>query len=281
MRSVAIVGVGLIGGSFALALRKAGFRGKIAGVSSPPAIEQALRLGAIEEGIDLPQAAAEFDLIFLSQPILRILGTLDVLDPLLNPGALVTDAGSTKREIVARASARLTRSQFLGGHPMAGKETRGVASADPDLFRGRTWVLTPQAAQELETAPAREFTGWIREIGADPVVLAPEDHDRIVAFTSHLPQLLSTALAATLAAVPEATSAAGPAALDLTRLALSPYDVWSDIFATNSGPVEEALRAYIATLDDLRRELSSPALRDRFEKAAAAAELLRQSSGRT
>ncbi|HLJ14626.1 MAG TPA: prephenate dehydrogenase/arogenate dehydrogenase family protein [Bryobacteraceae bacterium] len=276
MRCLAIVGVGLIGGSFALALRKAGYRGQVLGVSSAPTLEQALQMGVIDEGVELERAAKQADVVFLSQPILRIFDTLDVLDGSLNPTALVTDAGSTKSEIVARARKKLTQAQFLGGHPMAGKETRGVASADPDLFCGRTWVLTPLAATDLETAAAREFAGWIEKIGANPVVLSPADHDRIVAFTSHLPQLLSTALAATLAGVPGAPQAAGPAALDLTRLALSPYDVWSDIFTTNSGPVGEALSAYIDALDGLRRELASPTLRHWFEQAAAAARELRE-----
>lgn len=275
MRSVAIVGVGLIGGSFGLALRKAGFDGRILGVSSRPTLDEALRLGVIDEAVNLEKAAAEADLIFLSQPILQILNTLDALNAGLNPEALVTDAGSTKSEIVARAASRLTKAQFLGGHPMAGKETRGVASAEADLFRGRTWILTPQNPSELETQAAREFADWLAKIGALPVILAPADHDRVVAFTSHLPQLLSTAFAATLSTVPDASKAAGPAALELTRLALSPYDVWSDIFTTNAGPIGEALSACIEALGELRRDLTSPELRDRFTLAAAAACRLR------
>jgi prephenate dehydrogenase len=276
MRCVAIVGVGLIGGSFALALRKIGFEGRILGVSSPATLREALDLRVVDEAAELDRAAGEADLLFLAQPILRILDTLDLLGASLNSNSLVTDAGSTKTEIDARARTRLTNGQFLGGHPMAGKETRGVASADPDLFRGRTWVLTPRHPEELETPAAQGFLDLIRKIGANPVILSPEDHDRIVAFTSHLPQLLSTALAATLAGVPAAEQAAGPAVLDLTRLALSPFDVWRDIFATNAAPVEEALRAYIAVLEGLRRDLESSALRERFEEAAAQARRLRE-----
>ena len=121
MRTVAIVGVGLIGGSFALALRKAGFGGTILGVSSPGAIREAMEHGVIDEPSPLGDAVCRADLVFLSQPILRILDTLGKIDAWLQPGTLVTDAGSTKVEIVRRAEAEITRAQFLGGHPMAGR----------------------------------------------------------------------------------------------------------------------------------------------------------------
>src|SRR5439155_5115682 len=140
------VGTGLIGSSFGLALRKAGFTGAITGVSSPPAIAAAIAAGAIDRGAPLASAVPEADLVFLSQTIGRILDTIRHLDPLLRPGALVTDAGSTKCAIVDLAREKVTRGQFLGGHPMAGKETRGAAASDPDLFRGRTWILTPDEA---------------------------------------------------------------------------------------------------------------------------------------
>ena len=166
MQHIVIVGTGLIGSSFGLALRKAGFTGTITGVSSPPAIADAIAAGAIDRGAPLTSAIPEADLVFLSQTIGRILDTIRHLDPLLRPGTLVTDAGSTKCAIVDLARQSLTHAQFLGGHPMAGKETRGAASADPNLFRGRTWILTPDEDGELHTSCALEFRTWLHRIGA-------------------------------------------------------------------------------------------------------------------
>ena len=273
MRTVAIAGVGLIGGSFALALRRAGFDGRILGVSSERTIREALSLGVIDEGVPLAEAAARADLIYLSQPIARILETIPALGPLLRPGCLVTDAGSTKRRIVEQFSRSLPRGQFLGGHPMAGKETRGVAAAEAALFEGRTYVLTPVDEAQLETPAAREFRSWLDRIGAVTLVMDAAVHDRTVALTSHLPQLASTALAAMLASRLEENlrRAAGPGLVDMTRLAMSPYDVWRDILETNSGPVGEALDAYIEALETLRGDL-----KDRFVSAGAFAAALRR-----
>lgn len=282
MQVVAIVGVGLIGGSFALALRQAGFSGRIIGVSSPATVAEALRRAVIDEALPLEEAAAASDLIFLAQPILRILETIRRLDAAVRPGALVTDAGSTKAEIVRCAREHLRRARFLGGHPMAGKESRGVAEAEAGLFRGRTWVLTPLEPSELESAPAAELVGWIRRIGARPLVLDPEQHDRLVAFTSHLPQLVSTALAATLAGQSHLgllDQVAGPGLRDTTRLALSPFEIWRDILATNQEPVRQALAAFAETLDAIRKKLDGD-LAGEFEAGAAFAERLRSASGR-
>ena len=199
MRSVAIVGTGLIGASFGLALRRAGFQGSITGVSGAPALAEAVRIGAVDRSAPLAEAVAGSDLIFLSQTIGRILDSIRKLDPLVRPGALVTDAGSTKLAISDLALQCLSRCQFLGGHPMAGKEQRGAAAADAALFEGCTWVLTPSERADLETGPVSEFVAWIRRIGAHPVIMNAEEHDAVVCYTSHLSQLASTALAATIA----------------------------------------------------------------------------------
>lgn len=259
MQTVAIIGVGLIGGSFGLALRKAGFGGRRIGVSSAGAIRDALERGAIDEALPLAEAAAQADLVYLAQPICRILETLAALDAWLRPGCLVTDAGSTKARIVEQGS-RIRRGQFLGGHPMAGKEKRGAAEADADLFTGRTYVLTPREPAELETAAAREFLGWLGAMGAVPVTLSPEEHDRVVAHTSHLPQLLSTALAVMLAGrldSEERMRVAGPGLAAVLRLAGSSYEIWRDILATNSAEIDTALAGFIAELERLRANLGS------------------------
>jgi prephenate dehydrogenase len=245
LKSVGIVGVGLIGGSFGLALRKAGFEGQILGVSSARSIEPAAERGAIDRGATLEEAAGVCDLLFLSQPISGILATLRRLDPLVRADTLVTDAGSTKQAIVDEAKRSLRRCAFLGGHPMAGKELRGVAAADADLFRGRPWVFT----SDLDH-PIRK---WVASFGAREIILDPARHDRLVAWSSHLPQLASTALASVLGEqAPEAAAVAGPGMLDSTRLAMSSFDLWRDILETNSTEVGLALDAYIEKLILLR-----------------------------
>ena len=266
--TVSIAGVGLIGGSFALALRQAGFSGRIIGVSSPATIQKALARGVIDEGLPLDQAAAQSDLIYLAQPIERILAVLPEVDAHVRPGTLITDAGSTKRAIVEHAAAHVHRGRFIGGHPLAGKESRGVEEADANLFRNRPYVLT---------AREPELEHWIERMGARPVFLDPAEHDRMVAIVSHLPQIISTALAATIGNEPRATDVAGPAATDLTRLALSPYEIWRDIFATNAAEIDGALAAFIARLEELRAQLRSPEMEGVFDRAASAARRLRRS----
>ena len=271
METVAIAGVGLIGGSFALALQKAGFRGKILGVSSPATIQAALDAGVIHAGVSLEQACAEADLFYLAQPIRPILKTIDTIADMVRPECLVTDAGSTKSEIVTFAAKRLTRCQFLGGHPMAGKTSRGVAVADADLFQGRPYILTPTNKIDLETAAALHLVFWLEKIGAIPIPLTPEEHDRTVALTSHLPQLSSSALAATLAAKLDGDNQlriSGPGLSDTTRLAQSSIEIWEDILATNTTAIGQALDAYIDKLRFFRQNLTNPVLRKEFEIAA-------------
>lgn len=274
MDTVAIFGVGLIGGSFALALRKAGFQGKILGVSSEETVPAALELGVIDQALPARDAAQQADLLYLAQPIFRIVDCLADLNEWTKPEALITDAGSTKQVIVDRAAAVLTRAQFLGGHPLAGRERRGVKAAEADLFQGRPYVVTPRSPADLETPAAREFLGWIARIGSFPVVMNPQEHDRTVAFTSHLPQLAATGLAAMLNGRPEPQSGVyGPALVDSTRLALSPFDIWSDIFDTNRHQILAALDCYLAKLETLRAAFEKPAidreaLRRHFDAAA-------------
>ena len=270
MRSVAIVGVGLIGGSFGLALRKAGFEGEIVGVSSERSIAEAVDRGAVDRGVTLQDGARAADLIFLSQPISGILETIRKLDGLVRRDALVTDAGSTKHVIVEEAARSKRGGTFLGGHPMAGKELRGVAAADADLFRGRPWVLT---AELKEHPVARVLRKWIALFGARELVMDALTHDRLVAWASHLPQLASTALASVLQErAQDAATVAGPGLLDMTRLAMSSWELWSDIFATNEEAVGEALDCYIEKLQGVRAALETD-----FNKGAEFARSLRES----
>src|SRR5260370_3846165 len=182
----------MIGGSFGLAMKKAGFGGQILGVSSDKAIAEALRRGAIDRGLPLAEAVRGAGLIYLAQPIGRIVDTLRRLDALVRPGALITDAGSTKSAIVSLARVVIRRCQFLGGHPMAGKEKRGAGEADADLFAGRTYVLTPTREEDLRTPAAAEFLHWLAQICATPLLLGPHQPYLVVSFTARHPRVPPT-----------------------------------------------------------------------------------------
>lgn len=272
VRTVAVVGVGLIGGSFALALREAGFTGRILGVSSPRTLAEAQERGVIDEGLPLAEAVPQADLVFLAQPVQIILDSLETVAGLVRPDALVTDAGSTKRVIVARARALFAPHQFLGGHPMAGKEQRGVAAAEWQLFRDRTWLLTPlQEGHEPRPPIWGWFMEWLQRFGAKVLVLTPEQHDRVVARTSHLPQLLSVALGVTVNAVMESSQAAqlaGPGLRDMLRLACSSYDIWEDIINTNQDEIEAALTEFLETFGRVRDDVRRGDVAEAFQTAA-------------
>jgi prephenate dehydrogenase len=279
MQSVTIIGTGLIGASFGLALRQAGFTGSILGVSSPAAVAEAQAVGAIDRAAPLAEAVGQADLVFLSQTIGRILDTIRKLDPLVRPGALITDAGSTKCDIVDLALQKVARARFLGGHPMAGKERRGADAADANLFQGCSWVFTPSDPDELASPEVTGFLAWVRRIGANPVVMKAEEHDRVVAYTSHLAQLASTALAATVAERidNDEIAIAGSGLRDMTRLALGSFDLWRDILATNAENIDQALSFFVQKLEHLRENLRTRQIEQEFERAALLATDLRRS----
>ena len=279
MKRVTILGVGLIGGSLGLALKKHGFQGVIAGVGRRATLEKALAAGAIGQAYEeLEPGVRGADLVYLATPISTILDLLPRVRQAAAPGALVTDAGSTKTQITDRATLLFCDSPqnplFIGGHPMAGSEKRGVENAAADLFRGASYILTPLLREHLETPIAQEFRGWLDRIGAHVMVMDAELHDEVVAWTSHLPQLVATALASTvlerLAAddLPQAAGGlelAGGGLRDTTRLAESPYSVWRDICLTNTDNIEQALNAVLQKLEHLRDNLRSRALQPEFE----------------
>jgi prephenate dehydrogenase len=239
-------------------------------------LARARELGVIDSPASPQSAAEQADLLYLAQPVQAICNIIPELNSWVRSGSLVTDAGSTKLAIVETAAKSLTRAQFLGGHPMAGKETRGVDSADADLFQGRTYVLTPHAEAELSTPAAMEFQGWLKRIGCVVFAMTASQHDSTVAFTSHLPQLASVALAMALAQNEALNHRVfGPALLEATRLALSPYEIWRDILASNAPAIDSALSGYIQQLEILRRDLGSPDTANHFHLGAGMARRLR------
>jgi prephenate dehydrogenase len=274
VKTVAIAGVGLIGGSFGLAMRAAGFNGEILGVSSPSAIAAGVARGAISAGITLEQAAERADLLYLAQPVDRILQTLTALAAIARPECLITDAGSTKQAIVQQAAGL----HFLGGHPLAGKERRGVEAAEATLFRGRPYVLTPHAPQSPATSSStQEFRHWLERFGANVIEMSPREHDSTVALTSHLPQLVSTALAAMLNEHKNENleRVVGPGLLDMTRLAMSAPDLWLSILSTNQVEVLAALDEFHASVGKVREALAASNLADSFRAGSAFASRIR------
>jgi prephenate dehydrogenase len=265
MQTVVIVGVGLIGASFGLALKEAGFNGEIVGVSSSRAIDEALAVGAITRSASFEDACHSADLIYLSQTVDRILETLTRLPGHLKPDVLITDAGSTKGTIVGQAALSLPNHCFVGGHPLAGKESRGAAAADANLFRKRPYVLTPAAGPDSPHIPW--FRNALLQMGAVPIEVSPESHDSALAFTSHLPQLISTALAGTLDRADSAylSQLFGPGLIDMTRLALSSPDLWSAILTQNRDFVLHALDSFVSHLENIRAAVAKGDIQDPFE----------------
>ncbi len=274
-KQVTIIGTGLIGGSLGLALKKRRLAGRIIGCDRAPVLERAHDCGAIEAGTTHPADAIHgSDLVVLATPVISILDLLARLGPALPPATLVTDVGSTKAEVVKRAAkafGRNARHRFLGGHPMAGKENAGVEFADADLFEGAAWLFTPLPGQNVHAGPCGEFVHCAEQMGAKIAVVDPADHDRFCAWISHLPQMISTALAAVLVDEfgPDAPvlDIGGRALREMTRISGSPYSMWRDIAITNRKNLSDALQKLEQRLAHIRENLDSRELAAEFERA--------------
>lgn len=257
---LAIVGVGLIGGSFAAALRRAGQAGRVLGAGrNAQSLARALELGLIDEAVSLEEAAARADLVLLATPVGGLADALSRMLPHLGAGTVLTDAGSTKAEVVAAARAALGGriGQFVPGHPIAGAARTGPEAADADLYRERTVVLTPLP----ENGPAAlDLTrrAW-QACGADVLDMDADAHDRVLASVSHLPHLLSAVYMEQVALAGDAPTRlglAGSGFRDFTRIAAGSPEMWRDIFLSNRD-------AMLAELADVRAVL------DRAERAIA------------
>jgi prephenate dehydrogenase len=266
---IGIVGLGLIGGSIALAARQIWPSALVIAVDNKDVLETAMRMHAIDVAADDLIVLAEADIVILAAPVKQNLALLEELDANVRQAALVTDTGSTKRDIVAAARALPPRFTFVGGHPLAGAARGGLEHARPDLFNGRPWLLTPRG--DGAGAALDKLTAFIQALGAEPRIMAADAHDRLLAFLSHLPQLTASAL---MQVVGEAVgkddlALAGRGLADTTRLASSPPDIWRDITATNADEIGPALDALIALLQELRRDLADgDRLAEVFEDAA-------------
>lgn len=273
IRQITIVGTGLIGGSLGLALKKGGFRGKIVGCDSKAVLARAKRARAIDVGLADPvEASAGSDVVVLATPVGTIIELIERLSARISPSTLLTDVGSTKGEIVSRAAKAFGKDagrRFVAGHPMAGKENSGIAFADADLFRRAVWFVTPLRGQKLKSGVIGDYLKLIKNTGARIAELDPAEHDQLCAWISHVPQMISTALAATL--VEEYGEKApllesgGRALREMTRIAASPYSMWRDIAVTNKKQIAEALLKLEQKLAHIRENLDTRGLEREFE----------------
>jgi prephenate dehydrogenase len=275
---VAVIGVGLIGGSFALALKRARACAEVVGAGrSPENLRIARELGVLDATApDAAAAARGAELVLVAAPVAQFDALFATLAPALDPEAVVTDAGSTKRDVVAAARARLGAklAQFVPAHPIAGAEQSGVRAARAELFRDRRVVLTPLA----ETAPAavaRVGAAW-QACGARLSSMTPQEHDATFAAVSHLPHVLAYALVHEIATRAEAAQLFGYAAggfRDFTRIASSHPEMWRDICVANRDALLAELDRYLGKLAEVRALLAAgdaPALERLFAEARAA-----------
>lgn len=286
-RRVAVLGAGLVGGSFALAVRRTFPTVHISGWDRAEVLARARERGAIDEATENPASAcAGADLVYIALPVEMAIRLMPEIAAAVSPEAIVTDAASTKVAVCTAADAAFSPPRlFLGGHPIAGRERGGIEHADAELFRGAPYVLakpasaksTPAAAEERRDARVASFLEVLGAVGARPVWLEASEHDRLFAYLSHLPQLAAVALAETVldGSGEAAAPLAGPGLVDALRLAGSPYDVWSGICRTNP-ELRGALDELIAALERVRGRLGDAELGDDFERANRLYKMLRR-----
>lgn len=276
---IAILGTGLLGASAGLALRAAGFKGSIAGWNrGAEGAQIALKSGAIDSiASDAISAALEADVTILAVPIYPTLDLMEQLALRLSGEQLVTDVGSTKLQITRAGMQHFNqtgRAAFLPGHPMAGKERGGAELGDANLFQGAVWLFT-DAPDTVRSQRGRDLSEdwrrWVVAMGSRIIDLDAARHDELVAWVSHLPQFVATALSALLedqvGDAPELKDVGGRGLREMTRLGASPFSMWRDIAHTNSDAIQNALLRLEQRLAHLRENLRTPELRDEFDKA--------------
>ena len=265
---VGIVGLGLIGGSIALAAREIWPGALVIGVDRKDVLERAMVRHAIDVAADDVVVLAEADLVILAAPIQQNLEILRELPDNVTGSAVVTDTGSTKRAVVEAAASLPDRFTFIGGHPLGGAARGGIDHARPDMFSGRPWLFTPHKGADAQALD--KLKSFASGLGAVPQILSPHDHDHLLAFISHLPQLTVSALMHVVgeAAGEEGLNLSGRGLQDTTRLASSPADIWKEVCATNADEIGSALDALISVLRQLRADLQTgKSIEEVFESA--------------
>ena len=281
-KKITIIGVGLIGGSLGLALKKKNPKFKISGIDKSEIIEKAIARRAIDEGTsNLKNGIKEADVVILATPVKTILDLLPQINPFIKKGCIVTDTGSTKGQIVETADKILSEDvYFIGGHPIAGSEKYGIEEADSHLFQDKTYILTPSKKSNL--IALKKIFLLINTIGAKRLVLDPLEHDRVAGAISHLPQILAVSLTNMIGELSQQENndhyfkAIGEGFKDMTRIASSPYKMWEDICETNQENILEMIQEFRNYLKAIEGKLkNNPGnLKEEFQKASRLRETL-------
>ncbi len=281
LKNISIIGTGLIGGSLGLALKANNPELSINGWDNRHSMKRAVDKGAIDiAASSLEDAVSDSDLVIIATPLKSIPVVLEDIRNLVKAECLVSDLGSVKTIIQAHANSVLPENVlFLGGHPMAGSEKSGVAHADSLLFENATYVLCPSREKDLDDPRIKDFISLLESTGARILVMNAEEHDRIAAAVSHIPQLLSVELVNRLKAKGVNTDLARKLAAggfrDMTRIASSPFRIWSDILSENRTNVGEILEELIASLTDLKDTIFNSDLEKLEKKFDSASEIRR------
>ena len=266
---VAIVGLGLVGGSIALAIRQNWPSGLVIGVDEKDVLERAMVRHAIDVAADDPVVIAEADLVVLAAPVRQNVELLTELGEHIHGPAVVTDVSSTKRAVVEAARILPPRLTFVGGHPLGGAPRGGIDYARADLFSGRPWLFTP--VNDSSGDALDRLGRFVTAFGAKVHIMSADDHDKLLASLSHVPQIVASTLMSIVgdAVGEKGLALAGRGLADTTRLASSPTTIWRDICATNTDEIGAALDSLITELRTLRSELDSEEALDRIFESAA------------
>jgi len=268
-RRIAIVGLGLIGGSIAFGARRAWPSTHVIAIDRDPVIREALSRRAIDAAADDLASVADADLIVLAAPVRQNIALLRRVAAHASTSAVITDVGGTKRTIVDAAAALSQPVTFVGGHPLGGGARGGFEFATASLFARRPWIFTPHNAASADAVS--RLSAFVTGFGAQPTTMTASEHDRLMALISHLPQLAATAVMEVVgrAATAGGLRMAGQGLVDTTRLASSPADVWRDICVTNADEISNALDLLIERLSEMRSDLQRAEMIDAvFDDAA-------------
>lgn len=258
-----------MGGSLAMALKRARPDWTLVGNDGPDVLEEARELSVVDETeVDAEKAVRDADIVVLGAPVKTIVEHIGELASTFRSGSLVTDLGSTKRTVMKAAEALPDEVRFVGGHPMAGKDTSGLRAADPDLFQGAAWALVPSASNE--TTGISELSEIVRAVGGEPITVDAATHDRAVAVVSQLPQILALVLCEQAGSVERGAELGGPVFRSLSRLAGSSATIWNDVFSSNADMLMEAVAEMERRLKGARADLASTRMGSHFEAARKA-----------
>ena len=276
LKKIAIIGCGLIGGSIGMALKKKNFSGKIIGVDQEKIIEKAIQKGAIDWGTyQIEKGVVNAEVVFLATPVLEIIKLIPRIKPFLSKNCLITDTGSTKKEILDKAEKIFSnKHDYIGSHPMAGLEKGGIEYASSDLFVDKPFITIPKKMNSNFAEP--KMSSFIHGIGAVEIKMDINEHDRIIAMISHLPQLIAVLMTNMMGSVADEGnnekyfSIGGKVFNEMTRIASSPFPIWKDIFQTNKFWTIKAIEELVNLLESVKGKIANNTielLEDDFRKA--------------